>query len=403
MRHFGFLVLMCFIAFILSGCALIPSGGMNSAAMIVSLSDDGLRIVSTHSDNRVLVWDVEQGLVRRVSSDGNIYSAAISPDGRLVAWQDIENVIYISSWSGNTLSSIRFDPVYGQKLSNDGYIFASDIGYGIHRIDENAEHTTLKPSDGRAAIGYGKLLNLSYDSAKGLLLSAGATMRPDPQDLEDEWERSRYRHLNGLTLWDVNSETPLRKFTGNAVKTHATLSPDGQYVVSGCENSQGLVWPLYEDADQMRLANLERGMLRRSADAPENDPWKDSEWDPEYLIDRPEPMDRYGPILAMKFISDRYFLRFVTYEPWVALHEIGSPWPVKYFHLGDNPMPAVHHYGRNEAIATAPETGLLVIAENRGPRLIGYQFDEDELTLTREWIAHPRRGFREASPVSQQY
>lgn len=402
MRYLIGIVLVLFSALIFSGCALIPTGGINSSAMVVSVSDDGSRVVSSHRDNKVFVWNIEQRSVTRLSRDGNIYSATISPDGSRLAWQGVDDVIRVESWDGEVLGRIDFEPVYGQKLANEGYIFASDIGYGIYRIDESGEYTTLKPADGRAAIGYGKLLNLSYHSGRSLLLSSGSTMRPDQSDLEEEWEKSRYRHLNGVTLWDVNAERPLSKLTGNAVKTHATLNPDGRWAVSGCENTIGLIWDVETGELSYRLGSPFHGILKEPGYTDDEKGWVSGVWDDEGLIDPPDDFDRHA-VLAVKFISDRHFLRFSTYSPWVMLYELGDPLPMKYFHLGDNPLPSLHHYGRNEAIATAPETGLLVIAENRGPRLIGYQFDEDELTLTRKWVAHPRRGFRDARPVSQQY
>ena len=399
------LFLSC-LAFLVSGCALLGPSPVKSGAYVVQISEDGRYVVSTHGGNRAIAWDITERRVLRLSGNANIYSATSAADGGY--WQDLDGGIRKlphGEWSHDAVELVvsAAPPVYGMRILDDRRILFATADWGLYLLDTSGAIEEIRPGTfSERGPQLGKLFNLTLHPDGERFLTAGDGGRFEP-GLDEYASEPRHPGFSQVTLWSLLDKKPERIFVGNSAKTHATLSPDGQYVVSGCENSQGLVWPLGEGDSSYRLSSLRYGVLRKSEDAPESDPWKDSEWDAEYLIDIPDSMERTGPILAMKFISDRYFLRFMTREPWVALHEVGNPWPVKYFHLGENPRPSLYHYSRNEAIATAPDTGLLVIAENRGPRLIGYQFDEDELTLTRKWIAHPSRGFRDARPVSQKY
>ncbi len=373
--------------------------------MVVSISPDSHHVVSSHGDKTTVVWDVSERRSNVVSRNANIYSGNAGRDG--LYWQDLDGVIYklpYEKWGRESVESVIEDapPVYGMRVLDSGQVLFSTSDWGLYLLDLDGEAKEIRP--GTFGEGYpqlGKLFNISVHPDGERFLTGGYSTRLDP-DLEEFDENPRHPGFTEVTLWSLSDKKPERIFVGNSAKTHATLSPDGQYVVSGCENSQGLVWATKFGEIDYRLGSPFHGVRKKYGYTDDDKGWVPGVWDDEGLIHPPEGFDR-DAILAVKFISEHHFLRFSTYSPWVMLYELGDPLPMKYFYLGDNPMPAVHHYGRNEAIATAPETGLLVIAENRGPRLIGYQFDEDELTLTRKWIAHPSRGFRDARPVSQQY
>lgn len=403
------LLLLSCLAFLVNGCALTGSVSVDSGGYVVHISDGGRYVVSTDGRNRATAWDIAESRALRLSRDANIYSASAGPDG--LYWQNLDDEIYklpYGEWDHDAVEKVvnEAPPVYGMRVLDDGRILFATADWGLYLIGVSGEIAEIRPGTfGERFPRLGKLLNLNLHPDGEQFLTAGNGNQFEP-DLDEYALEPRHPGFSQVTLWSLSDKKPERIFVGNSAKTHATLSLDGQYVLSGCENQQAFVWDAATGEELSKLGSLRFGMptglsVDDVLDSPDLE--MDDLFDDSDLIPIPEAIDTRTDILAMKFISDRYFLQFIIYQPWAVLHEVGNPLPIRYFYLGEDPMPSVHHYGRNEAIATAPETGLLVVAENRGPRLIGYQFDEDELTLTRKWIAHPHRGFREARPVSQQH
>ena len=100
------------------------------------------------------------------------------------------------------------------------------------------------------------------------------------------------------------------------------------------------------------------------------------------------PADFHGQaVVAVKFISDKYFLRFGADNHYAVLYEIESRLPLKYLDLGTDPYPCTSSYLRNACIDTAPEVGTLVMGQRDGGGINVYQFDKESLTLDRVWVA----------------
>ncbi|RWD34304.1 MAG: WD40 repeat domain-containing protein, partial [Mesorhizobium sp.] len=59
------------------------SSGQNGGVNKLAISPDGKRAVSGHDTGRVIVWDIEKGLVLHVTPghDWSISGVAVSPDG----------------------------------------------------------------------------------------------------------------------------------------------------------------------------------------------------------------------------------------------------------------------------------------------------------------------------------
>ena len=105
------------------------------------------------------------------------------------------------------------------------------------------------------------------------------------------------------------------------------------------------------------------------------------------LIDTPAGLNDFT--IAVAFIhNSEYYLRFGNNSHVAALFKTGSPWPVKYFDLGESPKLVTYgsQYDRNTAIATSPESGTLVMGHQSTGGISVYQFDPDELTLERIWV-----------------
>jgi hypothetical protein len=268
--------------------------------------------------------------------------------------------------------------------------YYSDIGWSIFRRNHNGETETLKATDGKAFLGYQKLLNLSMDDSEQRMVSAGSGepkgfKPPYYQTLNQVLEDGdNYKNLYSVALWDLISSEPIAKLNGNSSKTHATISPDGQWVISGDENGIGLYWNTEEPEKRYRLADYHSGIYLDETPHEAGDP---RNWDRSNLIEAP-PATR-NTTLAQAFIhNSQYYLRFGNNSHIAALFETGSPWPVKYFDLGESPELVTYgsQYSRNTAIATSPDAGVLVMGHRSGGGISVYRFDAEALTLERVWV-----------------
>jgi len=110
-------------------------------------------------------------------------------------------------------------------------------------------------------------------------------------------------------------------------------------------------------------------------------------WDDSKLIEAPSGLS--GNTIALAFLSNHYFLRFGNNSHKAALFKAGNPWPQKYFDLGDSPELVTYgsQYSRNTAIATSPESGVLVMGHRDSGGISVYEFDDEALELERVWVA----------------
>lgn len=224
---------------------------------------------------------------------------------------------------------------------------------------------TLKNPDGRSFLGFGKVLNLSFSADEQLLLMAGSSTatpkvwRDRIRTLEQEAELNNYGWMNGVALWSLETLEPIAKLSGNSSKTHASISPDGQWVVSGDENTIGLFWNTQQPSQKFHAASYYHGVFQG----------RDQSFDKSGLI--PPPQRISSMTLATGFIWGSQYYFHIPYVsdtkirgPYAVLFETGNPWPIKYFELGADPMPSVREYARNLTVSTAPEAGVLVTGQH---------------------------------------
>jgi hypothetical protein len=239
-------------------------------------------------------------------------------------------------------------------------------------------------------LGQGKLLNLTLADEGNLLLSAGRGFDiPDNLPITDEGAvrpEQMYSDYAGVVLWELSSERPLFKLSGNSAKTNATLSPDGQYVVSGCENSRVYVWNAKTGKRVLEVASLHFGILNKN----NSDDYEKWTFDDAGLISPPEDLNASvgGATLAIKFIDQHHYLRFLTNSPYAVLFHVDNPLPLKYLYLGRDPLPAVRDYHRNAAMDTAPAAGIVVMGQQYGSGIIVYRYDAETQALDKVWVAN---------------
>lgn len=372
-------------------------GGELGPAMVISVSSDGRYAISTHKSKHLVLWDLQQLDRKILSTNANIYSAYFIHDRNAFLWQDLNDVVRAQTINGEVLKQFEHFPTYGHVMDTSlkHYIASDDkwslfAGYGDEMVPIKKDG--VSPS----FLGTGKLLHLSISEDKGLFVSAGSTTH-DGYDI-DEYPpiapEQRWSNYALPVLWDLDTLEPIAQLPGNSSKVDAVISPDGQWVVSGDENTIGLYWNTDHPDERHRMADYIHGILLDDAppNADSSEQWDKSQLIPEPLADEP---NRWGnrqlantTTVALAFIDDsEEFLRFGTYSHWVALFEAGNPWPQKYFDLGTEPWPSTSSYLRSLSIATSPQANVLVIGHRNGGGISVYRYDPDARTLTRTWVA----------------
>ena len=386
----------------LSGCSAFSG----SPAMSVSVSSDGRYVISAHRGTKLYLWDIETQTKKLIARDANIYSAYFVRVRDVFIWQDLENQVHVHSVQDGELFTFKYpEPVYGHLMTRDlrRYI-VSDIGWGIHITDleKNSTHT-LKNTDGKSFLGFGKVLNLSLSADEHLLLMAGSSaglpksLRHRVRSLKQEAELNNYGWMNGVALWSLETLEPLARLDGNSSKTHASISPDGQWVVSGDENGLGYYWNTRRLEQDFMVSSYYHFLYVGQDEEGNTKPY-----DISGLIPYPKLQVNDNTLatvnaktVATGFISNSEYYVYIAhagggygyrFNPYAVLFETGSPWPVKYFDLGTNPMPSVRDYSRNLTVATAPEAGILVTGQHSRGGINVYQFDAENLTLKRIWV-----------------
>lgn len=391
---FKFLRWFITLVILLTGCSNDNAASATKGYITsLSISSDGQYVISATDNKKIILWDVYKHHSRVISHNGNLFSAYFIKGTDRFIWQDLNNLVHVTSVEGTDIQTWPHFPTYGHVIStNLEHYYSADIDWNIYLGHGNTLNPIKKDGDSPSFMGSGKLINLELSKDDSLLLSVGIGYEFDekypvnyrPAVLND----SDYSKLAGVVIWSTKSQQPIQKITGNLVKTFATLSPDGHYVVSGDENGIGIVWDINANHKKQMLASIYHGRdISNGKDYSHltGDDFAKAVFDKTGLI--PVPGNHLGEsTLSIKFISNEYYLRFFYAGRYVALYRIENDIPIKFFDLGDDPFPSVKEHYRNVSIDTAPQAGILVTGQHRGNGINVYQFDKDKLTLEKIWV-----------------
>jgi WD40 repeat protein len=357
----------------------------------MGVSSDGVYAVSSHLDRRLVLWNLAERTRGTISTQANIYSAYFIDDRRAFLWQDLDDVVHVETVNGRELKSFEHFPTYGHIIGSDLETYAAaNIKWHLY-LGEGSDRRPIKRDNaGREVPNTGKLINLSLGPHAKRLLSSGyglsgydkKPIKKSPP-VEPDAEFSDYR---GVVLWSLPTGNPIKKLAGNAAKTHATLSPDGEYVVAVDENGKAFWWDVDTGA-RHQIARLGSGLY-----VPSSDPNELGHYNKEGMhLDPSEfPGDFGGGAqIAVQFVSPEHFVILHTYERYASVYKLGDPFARAIVDLGDDPFPSVARYSRNEAIDSAPEANLLVTGQRSKGGINVYRFDPDELTLEKIWAPTP--------------
>ena len=354
--------------------------------MSMGVSESGRYILSAHRDNKLILWDLHEKKWDTLSDKANLYSAYFVPGQNAFLWQDTDNTVTAQTVDGKVLKRFQHFPTYGHVISGDLETYLSaDEHWNVFSGYGDTKRTVLSDGISPSFLGSGKLFNLAIDRNNTFFVTAGVDNdRSAIADHSPLNSGQRFSKYGGVTLWNADTKQPAAKLRGNSSKTHATISPDGQWVVSADENGIGLFWNTNRPEVRQRLASYYGGVYLDDSPFETGDP---RNWDESELIDAPAGLNNFTITIAFIHNSE-YYLRFGNNSHFAALFKTGSPWPVKYFDLGESPKLVTYgsQYDRNTAIATSPESGTLVMGHQSTGGISVYQFDPDELTLERIWV-----------------
>ena len=162
------------------------------------------------------------------------------------------------------------------------------------------------------------------------------------------------------------------------------MSPDNRYVLAGDDNTKSYIWQAYGNYSRRYIWNMYDGMPIGM-----NPKTDEMDWYGKGLIpmpknfislDYPDIKDPLIAVQSLNFIDKIHFLRFTNSVPYAVLYNVNDLKPIKYFYLGLDPIPSVGDYELDEAIATSPESHVLVVADLFG-NLIQYQYNPETMTL----------------------
>lgn len=338
--------------------------------MIVSLSTDGRYAITTDDKRNAVLWDLHKKSSSTLDRDANIYSAYFIKDHHLFMWQnDLTNQVNIANTHKKIIENFNPGfPTYGQAISSNlKYYIASNEDWDIYIRENNQQKLLKKHFSDASFLGAQKLANITIQT-NNLLISGFADV------------------TTGVSLWNLNTKKLKYTLHDNSMKTIATISPDGKYIVSGDEEPLAYVWEASTGKKLFDLYSLRFGREIEIGKNIEN--WK---WDNTGMLPIPSIFNdkNGGAILTLKFIDLKGdYLRFTTYVPYAILYNVNDPKPKKYLYLGSWPYPSVDDYSRDQSIDTAPKAHILVMGKRSWSGIIVYKFDPEKETLKRIWVSH---------------
>ncbi|WP_386084021.1 WD40 repeat domain-containing protein [Vreelandella sp. F11] len=395
------------ILFILLASGVVAWRLMNSLEPVTALgvSSDGRYVVTTHEDGALVLWNVEEEKREVLSNEANIYSAYFIEGGDVFLWQDQDDVVYVQRVDGEIVEKFEHFSTYGHVMdSTFSDYLASDIDWNIFHGNGDDMRPVMQDGVSPSFKGSGKILELTLSEQGGKFVSAGLGDRESPSvdEVPAVAPERRFSNYTGVTLWDLDTFQPIAMLPGNSFKVDATISPNGEWVVSGDENTLGFFWDTNAPQKRRRMADYLSGVFLE--DLPEGLA-TDEYWDKSKLIDvprknKPDEHGVYRPLatpttIGIAFINgSEEFLRigYSQYrsdgssQTYAALFEAGNPWPQAYLDLGTDPFPSVNDYSRNLSIDSAPDANLLVTGHAFDGGITVYRYDPEERTLTKEWV-----------------
>ncbi|MDG2946770.1 WD40 repeat domain-containing protein, partial [Bisgaard Taxon 10/6] len=200
----------------------------------------------------------------------------------------------------------------------------------------------------------------------------------------NESKKSSY---DGVTLWDKHTIKPVARLYGNCGKTTGLISPDGNWVVTGDENSGYYMWEIKNLHNRLKLAIPGSGIYVKEK----------HDYDSSKLLPIPPNIDNRGITaggVAYAFLSEKDFIGLGKSEnedgngyEFAALYTVGDPWIKAYVEIGNDPSISTNYYQRNLSVSSAPKAHILVTGQATGGGINVYKYHPDKMELEKIWVA----------------
>ncbi|MDG2940607.1 WD40 repeat domain-containing protein [Bisgaard Taxon 10/6] len=371
----------------------------NRTDPIISLgvSTDGRYVISAHASRdahpfypkgQLVLWDIEKKEKKILADNVNAYSANFIPDSHEFIWQDAQSVVHIQNVDGQELEKFNHFWVIGHLMSanKDFYLSANKYGHLYKGYNEN-----MVPiyTDG----GTGAPLTLSM--GENYFLSVGNSGLPDNKPVAEtdltanpiNPDDSKNGSYDGVTLWDRHTLKPVARLWGNVGKTTGLISPDGNWVVTGDENSGYYMWEIKNLHNRLKLAIPGSGIYVKEK----------HDYDSSKLLPIPPSIDDRGITaggVAYAFLSEKDFIGLGKSEnedgngyEFAALYTVGDPWIKAYVEIGNDPSISTNYYQRNLSVSSAPKAHILVTGQATGGGINVYKYHPDKMELEKIWVA----------------
>jgi len=344
---------------------------MKKHIMVVSVSSDGRYAITTDLYKHAVLWNLQEHSYKIIAKDANVYSAYFIKHTNDYMYQnDASNEVVVKNVDGKIVK--KFNPgfaSYGQilasnekqyaapdKLSNVFLINTStgkkkqlNISYCIQNYDAKPYHGSIPTSACTGFVGAGKLLNLAFSPKYKYLTGSG---------------------FSRLYIWNLLQYTG-KVIEKNDAQTFATISPGGQYVVSGGQSGNIYVFDL---ASGKYVKAIERFKYQT---------------------------------VTLKFIAnDQLMAFFYGGPPLVTIYSFPEGKTLKQISLltpkqqkankagsytndygNDGSFPVSNSYVRDQAIDTSPSAHVLVMAMSGKNGIVVYHYNPNTQTLKQVWAA----------------
>jgi len=211
--------------------------GHKGAVQAVRFSRDGSMLVSGSRDNSVKVWDVATGTAVKTFRGhySGVSDVAFDHDGRRVvsAGRDHQTIV----WSVDNYEEFR--TLYGRTLDgHEDVVLSASFSADGERIVTASRDRTARTWE----TSTGELLKV-YEEGHEYLASQ-AELLPDGRVLVTSAADDTVR------FWDVTTGAELWRLSGTGRSAALAISSDGQWLVTGSDTNEVLVWDVRAALDQ---------------------------------------------------------------------------------------------------------------------------------------------------------
>lgn len=336
-----------------------------------SISSDGNYVFTTSLNHDAILWDIQRKKYRYISHHAIVYSAYFIPHSSYFMWQqDKTYEIFIENIDGKIIKTFHSPQITYQMMTHDlKHYFGVDCGYKLYSISGSIIKNENDIEN--FCLGTGKLMNILLSPDQKYFLTSGFSTDNDSLPLNAEQQATRVSTLDGVVLWRVLDEKPIRKYPGTNMGTVAALSPDGNYLITGDEYNNNFLWDLKNGKQIFQFG--------------QNDVIDMEKYTGNNDLLKKLPLH---PTFTLQFIDESHFLKFITGSHRVWLYRVGGPKPIKYLSIlsdviPDNPL-------RNQSIDANAQKHILIIPHRNSFGIEVYRYQPKQQILKLWWSSNKK-------------